>query len=61
MKTCTEGKRRSFHCLSSLSFTTGKKNIAVNLAKMGMTAEQIAKAVEEETAVVEKWLTDTDR
>ncbi|MBM6686832.1 hypothetical protein H9X90_15175 [Faecalicatena contorta] len=61
MKTCTEGKRRSFHCLRSLSFTTGKKNIAVNLAKMGMTAEQIAKAVEEETAVVEKWLTDTDR
>lgn len=35
-----------------------KKNIAVNLARMGMTAEQIAKAVEEESAVVEKWLTE---
>ena len=38
-----------------------KKNIAVNLAEMGMTAEQIAKAVEEESAVVEEWLADTDR
>ena len=38
-----------------------KKNIAVNLAEMGMTAEQIAKAVEEEGAVVEEWLADTDR
>ena len=38
-----------------------KKNIAVNLAKMDMTAEQIAQAVEEETAVVEEWLADTDR
>ena len=38
-----------------------KKNIAVNLAEMGMTAEQIAQAVEEETAVVEKWLTDEAR
>lgn len=35
-----------------------KKNIAVNLARMGMTAEQIGKAVEEESAVVEKWLTE---
>lgn len=35
-----------------------KKNIAVNLARMGMTAEQIAKAVEEASAVVEKWLTE---
>lgn len=35
-----------------------KKNIVVNLARMGMTAEQIAKAVEEESAVVEKWLTE---
>lgn len=35
-----------------------KKNIAVNLARMGMKAEQIAKAVEEESAVVEKWLTE---
>ena len=38
-----------------------KKNIAVNLAEMGMTAEQIAKAVEEKAAVVEKWLTDEAR
>ena len=35
-----------------------EKNIAVNLARMGMTAEQIGKAVEEESAVVEKWLTE---
>ena len=38
-----------------------KKNIAVNLAKMDMTAEQIGKIVEEKTAVVEEWLADTDR
>ena len=38
-----------------------KKNIAVNLAEMGMTAEQIAQAVEEETAVVEEWLADEAR
>ena len=38
-----------------------KKNIAVNLAKMDMTAEQIAQAVEEETAVVEEWLADEAR
>ena len=37
-----------------------KKNIAVNLARMGMTAEQIAKAVEEEGAVVEKWLKERE-
>ena len=37
-----------------------KKNIAVNLAEMGMTAEQIAKAVEEESAVVEKWLKERE-
>lgn len=37
-----------------------KKNIAVNLAEMGMTAEQIAKAVEEEGAVVEKWLKERE-
>ena len=38
-----------------------KQSIAFNLAEMGMTVEQIAKAVEEKVAVVEKWLADTDR
>ncbi|MBM6686959.1 hypothetical protein H9X90_15520 [Faecalicatena contorta] len=38
-----------------------KQSIALNLAKMDMTVEQIAKAVEEKAAVVEKWLADTDR
>lgn len=33
-----------------------KRAIALNLVKMGMTAEQIAQAVEEEPAVVEEWL-----
>lgn len=33
-----------------------KRAIALNLVKMGMTAEQIAQAVEEEPAVVKEWL-----
>ncbi len=38
-----------------------KRTIALNLVKMGMAAEQIAQAVGEETAMVEEWLTDTDK
>ncbi|WP_330680215.1 hypothetical protein [Lachnoclostridium phocaeense] len=35
-----------------------KRNVAVRLAEMGMTAEQIAQAVGETAAVVEGWMTE---
>ncbi len=39
----------------------GRRDIAINMSKMGMTVEQIAQAVGEKTDIVEKWLKDGDR